>query len=143
MIRKTVLLSILICLLVTGHLARAAAGGSQVSASIQATATVVPVVGVLAVDFDGSSFKTSDQSDTKPSHLFYLYHPHVTAVQLTLETDEKLVAEFSMATAGHDRQSPAEILQSLPYQSLVAAEHEGCAGDDTCHLIVTIIYTEN
>jgi hypothetical protein len=143
--RKRIVLVIAVSLIVVcwSGSVKASSFTAQASAPIQATATVVPSLGVETADPAELGLVQVGRSAKRSDRLLRLFHPQQSSIFLTLETADRLIGEFSYAFSADVSQQLLEILEQLPYQSLVRAHYEVRSDSNGGTLEVTIIYTEN
>lgn len=135
---------------------QAQASGGQASASIRATATVVPSLGMTSPEedavflSDAESFGIRDMvrscsgSGTLAAHQMLVRFPSLTSTVVTVESGSESIDRFSLAEWSQEHQPRSSGALSSPGAMIVdLADACGQLSDDCECVVVTLIYTEN
>jgi len=129
---------LLICSIVS--FSRADSDARNGSASIQATARVVPVAGLAEMESIISSELKVGAIEVTGSHLFWLYYPRPGSIQVQISDSAGLEVSAGDLAAGGAESGRLRFLTRYDYVSLVALEESQAGGDP---ITITITFTDN
>ena len=113
------------------------------SASIQATAQVMPALGMTEIEPNASVVFRTVKSPEPGSHLFWLYCPKLNGIQVQIDSPKGLKASFDDPDG--DRAEPARLqfLTQYLYASLVKLEELPREPDTSRLITITVLFTDN
>ena len=129
---------LLICSIVS--VSRADSGARNGSASIQATAQVVPVAGLAKMESIIPSELEVGAIEVTGSHLFWLYYPRPGGIQVQISDSAGLDVSAGDLAADGSESRRLRFLTRYDYASLVALEESQVGGDP---ITITITFTDN